>query len=932
MNASTDPDPARPAGRLGLESGTLSVEGTPSVLLCSSVFPFRLPPSTWEHRLRLVRESGYRMVDLYVHWGFHEVVEGSIDLTSPERDLTRFLELCDAQGLLVMARPGPYICSETDGGGLPAWLHGDRGGRGPIAVRSTDPEYLAAVDRWYRAVMPVLAAAQTTRGGPVALVQIENEVDFYDCPDAPEYMDHLARAARENGIDVPIIACAGQGDAVAATGRADGVLPTYNLYPDDASAFFEPEVRHYDALTRAQDLPLMVTETNRLHRTLRREILGGARLVAPYLQVGGFDHLVAPSAGNWGDPGSLMTHDYDFGGYVTPDGRRTPEFVEARRLARTLEAWGERLATARPVPLEHLGLRGTGSGGALALDGGGAIVGHAELAGTDTVASVGDTDPLEATLPADSCPFWCTGVPLAPWGREGTLSATAELVGVRTVEDALVLSFAGGSDARIRIDGPPAPDGTPNSAPAWRLHQRGQGAMSVATPEGTIRVEIAVRPDATTEGPVDPEPGFTPAHTTTVGPFDPTAAAGTTRPERFEVVPQTETLRLGAGRLRTEAHVPTGTKQIVLIGAADLVRVAVDGQDRGASIRHGAPIEVAVDPADGHELTLTTEIWGHANFDDARRPALVLGAGRGPGRVLAVRAVQDLSALWEVAEYPSVAGTVRNGSRALRDIGGWSSSRHGGAVEYVRALPAGCGSDVAGGSDPAPLALRLIGLRAPALVQVDDGPTVQLFPGNDTVALPAAPADGAQGPDPSARRGPVIRVRTPHLPDGFCDGAELLWGHEIRDWGAATVQPDALAAALAAHGEEEPADDDTAAVASSQGAGSDLPLRAEPGAPLHARLRATVPSDGAGLLIDLHGSDVEVTVAHHGRPVSRHVLGDVATSGGHPGRAWLPGEWIAAAAAGTGPASAEVRVDLLIEALTPAGGTLEQVQVAAAGS
>src|SRR5699024_9479114 len=68
---------------------------------------------------RLVRESGYRMIDLYVHWGFHEEVEGQIDLSSPERDLQRFLDLAHDQGLLVMARPGPYICSETDGGSLP---------------------------------------------------------------------------------------------------------------------------------------------------------------------------------------------------------------------------------------------------------------------------------------------------------------------------------------------------------------------------------------------------------------------------------------------------------------------------------------------------------------------------------------------------------------------------------------------------------------------------------------------------------------------------------------------------------------------------------------------------------------------------------------------------------------------------------------------
>lgn len=321
-------------GVFELSSGRLSVDGTPSVVLCSSVFPFRIPRQQWDHRLQLVQESGYGMVDLYVHWGFHEESPGIIDLSSPERDLRHFLDLARDRGLLVMARPGPYICSETDGGGLPWWLHGDAAGA-PAALRTTGPDYLEAVDRWFAAVMPILAEAQVTRGGAVALVQIENELDFFDCPDPDDYMDHLARSAREHGIEVPIIGCAGQGDLAGATGDADGVVPTVNLYPDDASTTFDHETRHYAGVLAGRDLPLMVTETNRVHRTLRREILAGARLVAPYLQTSGFDHLVLPSAGNWGDPGNLMTHDYDFGGYISPDGRRRPEYDEAIALAAT---------------------------------------------------------------------------------------------------------------------------------------------------------------------------------------------------------------------------------------------------------------------------------------------------------------------------------------------------------------------------------------------------------------------------------------------------------------------------------------------------------------------------------------------------------------------------------------------------------------------
>ena len=170
-----------------LADGRLLLDGVPSVLLCSSAFPFRIPSTQWAHRLDLVRDSGYRMIDVYVHWGFHEPTPARIHLTSPERDLRRFLDLAAERDLLVMARPGPYICSETDGGGLPWWLHGDAPGA-PAGLRTSDPDYLAAVDRWFGAVMPVLAEVQVTRGGPVAFVQIENELDFFGCPDPEEYM------------------------------------------------------------------------------------------------------------------------------------------------------------------------------------------------------------------------------------------------------------------------------------------------------------------------------------------------------------------------------------------------------------------------------------------------------------------------------------------------------------------------------------------------------------------------------------------------------------------------------------------------------------------------------------------------------------------------------------------------------------------------
>lgn len=854
---------------LQLAPGRLDIGGQPSVVLCSSVFPFRIPSELWQHRLELVRRSGYRMIDLYVHWGFHEEVEGKIDLVSQERDLARFLDLAHQQGLLVMARPGPYICSETDGGGLPWWLHG-AGPGAPGTVRSMDPVYLEAVGRWFDAVMPVLAAAQTTRGGPVALVQIENELDFFDCEDPAAYMEQLAQRTRSHGIDVPIIACAGQGELSGATGDAAGVVPTVNLYPPDSSTTFDEETRYYFEELESRGLPLMVTETNRLHRTLRREILAGSRLVAPYLQTSGFNHLVLPSAGNWGDPGNLMTHDYDFGGYISADGQRRPEYDEAIRLSRTLDAWGPRLATARPVPLSDIDVRGIDAGGALALDGGGHIVGPAEVHGRDATVTLPPADPgdaLEATVPAGTCPFWALAVPLAPWGVEGTLEvATAELVAVEHpagADDAvgtLHLVFEGPATSRVRVR---SPEGV--------LEQDGHGEAA----RGDVR--IALRPIPA--GVSDPAPMVrTPQVRITEVPEPTDMAESSAGHSGLGRIPSTEELGLRDGRLRVDLAVPAGTKELLLLGAADLVRVIEDGTDRGVHVPHGAPLSLPVSAVGEHEVTVISETWGRANFDDARLPALAMGAGRGVGEVFAVMEVQEVTDLWALRRIPDRRGAADLAQMPLRPLGGWSSPQLGGDAVYVRELPLPSG-------DGEQALLRLRGLTQPVHIRLGDGEEQLVAPGSPVIPLPSVPRSD------SVR----VEVRAPHVPAGLGEGVELLRARRPDVRGLGVLDRAALSALIS----------EAEQVHATAG-----PVLVGPGRPVVARLSAH-RAEGAGVLLALDGTDILITVVAAGRAVSRHVLGSPAVAGGDATRTWIPASWLDGAAP---------EVDLLIEPLAPGGG------------
>lgn len=958
---------------IDLTAGRLALDGIPSVVLCSSVFPFRIPSEQWDHRLQLVQESGYSMIDLYVHWGFHEEVPGVIDLESPERDLRRFLDLTHARGLLVMARPGPYICSETDGGGLPWWLHGDHE-EAPVALRTTDPVYLAAVDRWFGAVMPVLADAQITRGGPVALVQIENELDFFDCPDPDAYMTHLAERTRALGIEVPIIGCAGQGELAGATGDAEGVVPTVNLYPSDTSMTFDEEARHYASALEERGLPLMVTETNRLHRTLRREILAGARLVAPYLQTSGFDHLVLPSAGNWGDPGSLMTHDYDFDGYISPEGRRRPEYDEAIALAATLHAWGERLATATPVPLAEVAIEGIAEGGALALPGGGVVVGPAELAGLDTpvrlrsaesagvladgsdgsgradgAGGVNGPSVIDAVVPAGSCPFWALDVPLAPWGVDGTLAlATAELIGVGRADDALLLTFEGGPAAVVELVLPTTGGG------AERLRHDGVGetrAVDAAQP-----VRIVVRERGTSVA--DPEPAFRAASGSMLPLGDVLQRAGTVRGQGTEqgqgeaagsaALPGAEALGLPDGRLQMDLELSADASEVLLLGAADLVRIGLDGVDQGVHATHGAPIRVPLAPGSVHHLRVVAETWGRANFDDSRRPALQLGAGRGAGTVLEVLAVCDVTDLWEVRRLPDrralgygngngngcgygngngPEGTAELLAPPLREIGGWSSPNLGGDTVYARSLPRPDAGRVP--EEGRVGALRLHGLTRPVHVSLDGGAEQLVAPEAAIVLF----AEGAgEGGTHRATAGATVDVaiRAPHVPEGLLERAELLTAARPTAREVRTLREAEIAALVTdAAGRADPGQWTALpplGARTSPGAGpSAQGVRIAGGCPVVIRPdlgEAGATADDSrqgGLLMDLDGQDVQVTVIAGGRRVSRHVLGSPAVSGGDPRRSWIPADW-----------GWEGGVLLLVEAIAAGGGIFGGVRRARA--
>jgi hypothetical protein len=122
-----------------LDAHSVKVDGRRVFLNGGELHPFRMPaPQAWPEMLRKYRAAGLNEVSIYIPWSLHEPAPGQFRF-SGRFDLERFLRDARDAGVYVVARPGPYIQGEIDGGGFPGWLLGS-----PGVLRTLDPNYPAA--------------------------------------------------------------------------------------------------------------------------------------------------------------------------------------------------------------------------------------------------------------------------------------------------------------------------------------------------------------------------------------------------------------------------------------------------------------------------------------------------------------------------------------------------------------------------------------------------------------------------------------------------------------------------------------------------------------------------------------------------------------------------------------------------------------------
>lgn len=191
----------RPDGRphrFELSAQHFLLDGKPFQIMSGEMHPIRIPAEYWRQRIRMAKAMGLNTIAVYLMWNAMESAPGVFDLHTGNRDFAKFIRICQEEGMWVYLRPGPYVCGEWDFGGLPPYLL-----RHPhIRVRDKDdPDYMAAVRRYIATVAPVVKPLLAANGGPILMVQVENEYASFGRDLA--YLEAIRALWQENGVHGP---------------------------------------------------------------------------------------------------------------------------------------------------------------------------------------------------------------------------------------------------------------------------------------------------------------------------------------------------------------------------------------------------------------------------------------------------------------------------------------------------------------------------------------------------------------------------------------------------------------------------------------------------------------------------------------------------------------------------------------------------------
>lgn len=336
------------------DSECFTIRGKDTFIFGAVFHYSRCPQAQWADRLAKLKAAGFNTIECYAFWNYHEPVEGQVNLTRFEE----FIELVHKMGFYMIARPGPYVCAEWHRGGFPDWVAAMR-----FPLRSDNPESIKTSRHWYDLVLPVIRRHQITRGGPIILMQIENEYDSsvpMPMPGKIAYIEALAKMAWAEGIDVPLITCKTKESRDNYLPVMAKIMDTYNFYPFwDIVKRVEPKLRQLRE--QEPDCPLAVTELQggwfsqfggKL--SIDQKGIGPEQLdtlTKTVLEQGvvSFNYYMGGGGTNFDWAGKNLTTTYDYAAPLREPGGTWEKYFRARGIGRLIHHFGDVLIRAHAL-------------------------------------------------------------------------------------------------------------------------------------------------------------------------------------------------------------------------------------------------------------------------------------------------------------------------------------------------------------------------------------------------------------------------------------------------------------------------------------------------------------------------------------------------------------------------------------------------------
>lgn len=320
------------------DANTFMKDGKPFRYISGSMHYFRIPYQYWEDRLYKARKAGLNAIETYVAWNLHEMFKGKYAFED-QNDIVKFIQLAQHHDLLVILRPGPYICAEWEYGGFPYWLVNsmDR-----TKIRTSDSVYLSLVDEWFSELMKRIKPLLYSNGGPIITVQIENEYGSFGCDH--DYMIKMQNIVRKYlGEDVVLFTTDGAGRNMVNCGTLPSLYTTVDFGPGgDVSAYFniQRELQNKGPLVNSEFYTGWLDHWGEKHHrtqyqsvvTYLDKILALNASVNLYMFHGGTNFNFMNGA-NWGGFGlEPITSSYDYDAPLSEAGDLTEKYLKIQQL------------------------------------------------------------------------------------------------------------------------------------------------------------------------------------------------------------------------------------------------------------------------------------------------------------------------------------------------------------------------------------------------------------------------------------------------------------------------------------------------------------------------------------------------------------------------------------------------------------------------